>query len=425
MNNRQAMLEAQKFFPGGVNSPVRAFKSVDCEPPFIEKGVGSHVFDIEGHDYIDYVGSWGPLILGHADKDVVNAVCKAAEGGLSFGAPTQSETELGRLVQKAFPNMEKMRFVSSGSEATMSAIRLARGYTERPLIVKCEGAYHGHADSLLVSAGSGVATLGIPGCPGIPADIAKNTLTIPYNDSQALEQCFKAHKDKIACFIVEPVCGNMGVVKPKEGYLEKIKAICDANDALLIFDEVMTGFRGCFGGVSEISGVTPDLTCLGKIVGGGMPMAVYGGSEKIMKSIAPDGSVYQAGTLSGNPVAVAAGIATLKKISQPDFYKNLLDKAEHLEKELGLLAEKHGVAAVTNRYGSMMTLFFTDRKVNCYEDAAAADGKKFVAWFKGMLAEGIYLAPSPFESAFVSSVHNDKDISKTLEAADKVLAQIQ
>ena len=405
--------------PGGVNSPVRAFNSVGCCPPFIKKAKGSKIYDIEGREYIDYVGSWGPMILGHADDDVLEAVCRVAKNGLSFGAPTEAETELGLLITDAFPVIEKMRFVSSGTEATMSAVRLARGYTNRSLIIKCDGAYHGHADSLLVSAGSGVATFAIPGCPGIPEGIASNTLIIPYNDSDALAACFEKYRGQIAGFIIEPVCGNMGVVTPDDGYLQKIRDLCTDNGALLIFDEVMTGFRGCFGGVSKLSKVSPDLTCLGKIVGGGMPLAVYGGKAKIMNAIAPEGPVYQAGTLSGNPVAVATGIATLKKIRQDKtFYERLIKTSEFLDVELGKLAKSNGITSVSNRFGSMMTLFFASDTIRNYEDAKNSDTQIFARWFKAMLGQGIYLAPSQFEAAFVSISHTQDDIDKTLIAAD-------
>lgn len=423
--NSQALQAAVKVFPGGVNSPVRAFKSVGGSPVFISRAYGSHIVDISGREYLDFVGSWGPMILGHADPDVVEAVCRAAANGLSFGAPTEGETALAELIVEAFPVIEKMRFVSSGTEATMSAVRLARGFTGRPVIIKCDGAYHGHADSLLVSAGSGVATLAIPGCPGIPDDVARNTLVVPFNDIAAVQACFAAHKNRIAGLIVEPVCGNMGVVKPLPGYLEQLRKLCSENESLLIFDEVMTGFRGCFGGVSNLTGVKPDLTCLGKIVGGGMPLAVYGGKAHIMAQIAPDGPVYQAGTLSGNPVAVAAGTATLHKIkSDIAFYQKLLAKSEKLEKGLAEAAEAAGHAVVANRFGSMMTMFFTTEPVTDYSSAKKSDTAKFAKWFREMLAEGIYLAPSQFEAAFVSSSHTDADIEATLAAARKVFARL-
>jgi glutamate-1-semialdehyde 2,1-aminomutase len=424
-NNATAFEQAQNVFPGGVNSPVRAFGSVGGKPLFIARGVGAKVFDIEGGEFIDYVGSWGPMILGHADKDVVDAVCKTAENGLGFGAPTLAETELAQLIQQAFPGMKKMRFVSSGTEAVMSATRLARGFTNKPVIIKCEGAYHGHADSMLVAAGSGVATLSIPGCPGIPEDIAKHTLIIPFNNAEALKKAFDDYPGKIAGFIVEPVCGNMGVVLPSDNYLQEVKKLCADNDALLIFDEVRSGFRACFGGASKIYGVEPDLTCLGKIVGGGMPLAVYGGKAEIMKYVAPDGPVYQAGTLSGNPIAVAAGFATLNKIkSDLDFYSKVSDYAKKLELELEKLASKHNIDMVSNRFGSMLTMFFNAKPVKNYKDAAASDTEKFARWFRLMLNEGIYFAPSQFEATFVSIAHKDEELSKTLQAAQKVLKEL-
>lgn len=416
---------ASKYFPGGVNSPVRAFKSVGCEPPFIKSAFGSRVVDVNDNEYLDYVGTWGPAILGHAEESVIEAVRRTALNGLSFGAPTVAETELAQLICEAFPVIEKMRFVSSGTEATMSAVRLARGFTNRPYIVKCDGGYHGHGDSLLVSAGSGVATLAIPGCPGIPEGIASNTLVVPFNDLEAVKACFETHKGKIAGMIVEPVCGNMGVVTPKDGYLAGLRKLCTEHGALLIFDEVMTGFRGCFGGVSKISGVSPDLTTLGKVVGGGMPLAVYGGRADIMSMIAPDGPVYQAGTLSGNPVAVAAGIATLKKLkSDHNFYLRLLHLSEKLEKGLTAVANEVGIKTTCNRYGAMMTVFFNEGPVTDYESAKKSDTQLFAKWFKGMLEHKIYLAPSQFEAAFISGAHTEADIDRTINAAREVLSSL-
>ncbi len=423
--NRKAMEAAVRVFPGGVNSPVRAFKSVGGHPVFIRRASGSRIFDVEGRGYIDYVGSWGPIILGHADPDVVAAVCRTAADGLSFGAPTESETQLASLICEAFPVIERMRFVSSGTEATMSAVRLARGFTGRPIIIKCDGGYHGHADSLLVSAGSGVATLAIPGCPGIPDAIARNTLVVPFNDVTALEACFKEHPNQIAGMIVEPVCGNMGVVNPAPGYLDRLRQLCTDNGALLIFDEVMTGFRGCFGGVSSLTGVKPDLTCLGKVVGGGMPLAVYGGRADIMAQIAPEGPVYQAGTLSGNPVAVASGIATLNKIkADTSFYEKLLAKSARLEKGLAEAAAMAGVKVVSNRFGSMLTMFFASEAVVDYASAKKSDTSLFARWFREMLAEGIYLAPSQFEAAFVSAAHSETDIEPTIDTASRVFKRL-
>lgn len=416
---------AVKVFPGGVNSPVRAFKSVGCEPVFIKSAKGSRVFSTEGREYIDYVGSWGPMILGHADPDVVEAVQKAAASGLSFGAPTEAETELGELIQEAFPVIERMRFVSSGTEATMSAIRLARGCTDRPIIIKVDGAYHGHADSLLVSAGSGVATLAIPGCPGIPAEIASNTLVVPFNDMLSLQKCFEQYPDQIAAVILEPVCGNMGVVPSVADYLLGVRSYCSDYGALLIFDEVMTGFRGCFGGLSKLQGIKPDLTCLGKIVGGGMPLAVYGGADEFMSKVAPEGPIYQAGTLSGNPVAVAAGTATLKKIkSDPEFYQKLEAKGAKLQQGLASSAAKAGIKCTSNRFCSMLTLFFGPDKVVDFASAQKSDTRLFAKYFKLMLDEGIYLAPSQFEAAFISATHSDADIDATLAAATKAFSEL-
>jgi len=423
--NSKALEAAVKVFPGGVNSPVRAFKSVGGNPVFISRAAGSRIFDVEGREYIDYVGSWGPMILGHADPDVVEAVCNTAADGLSFGAPTERETVLAGLIREAFPVIERMRFVSSGTEATMSAVRLARGFTGRPLIIKCDGAYHGHADSLLVNAGSGVATLAIPGCPGIPEDIARNTLVVPFNDSAAVEACFKKHSGQIAGLIIEPVCGNMGVVNPAAGYLEKLRQLCSENGSLLIFDEVMTGFRACFGGVSNLSGVKPDLTCLGKVVGGGMPLAVYGGQADIMSRIAPEGPVYQAGTLSGNPVAVAAGTVTLRKIKADNgFYQRLIARSERLASGLSAAAAEVGIKVTGNRFGSMLTMFFAAEPVTDYNSARKSDTQLFARWFREMLAEGIYLAPSQFEAAFVSIAHTEADIDRTLAAAGNVFKKL-
>jgi len=422
-SNISALETSRRFFPGGVNSPVRAFAAVGGNPLFIARGVGANVIDIEGRTFIDYIGSWGPLILGHTDPDVITAVTTAAAKGLTFGAPTLAETELAKLIKDAFPYIERMRFVSSGTEATMSAIRLARGYTNRKLIVKCDGCYHGHGDSLLVSAGSGVATLGIPGCPGITPETASGTLTVPFNDLRAVEEIFETHGTNIAAMIIEPVCGNIGVVLPEKDYLQALRHITRQHNALLIFDEVMTGFRTVFGGMGTIEDVTPDLTCLGKIVGGGMPLAVYGGRDDIMAKIAPEGPVYQAGTLSGNPVAVAAGTATLRKLkSDRDFYKLLTRATEKLCSGLNAAAKKNNVRCRINRFGSMFTIFFTHEEVKDYQTAKSSDTKKFAKWFRAMLGNGIYLPPSQFEAAFVSIAHGEAEITATIAAAEKAFA---
>ncbi|MFZ2960443.1 MAG: glutamate-1-semialdehyde 2,1-aminomutase [Candidatus Ozemobacteraceae bacterium] len=417
--------EARTFFPGGVNSPVRAFKAVGGTPPFIASGKGACLLDVEGRSFIDFVGSWGPLILGHADPVVVQAVCEAAAAGMSFGAPTPGETELAKLVKQAFPSMEKMRFVSSGTEATMSAIRLARGFTNRSILVKCDGCYHGHADSLLVSAGSGVATFGIPGCPGIVPGTASATLTVPFNDIKALEAVFAAHRNEVAAFILEPVCGNMGVVTPNPGYLAAVRELTAREGALLIFDEVMSGFRSCFGGVQTESGVSPDLTCLGKIVGGGLPLAIYGGTREIMNRIAPDGPVYQAGTLSGNPVAVAAGRTTLLRLrDEKDLYKKLISTTNQLADRLLELGHARKLPLTINRFGSMFTLFFAEGPISSFEDAKKADTVRFAKWFREMLGRGVYLPPSQFEAAFVSVCHGEPEIDSTLNAAHGAFAAL-
>lgn len=419
---KSAYSAALNCFPGGVNSPVRAFKAVGTDPVFIRSGKGARITSIANNEYIDYVGSWGPIILGHAREEVVEAVQQAATRGLSFGAPTEGETELAELIKLAFPGMERMRFVSTGTEATMSAVRLARGYTQRDLIIKIDGGYHGHADALLSAAGSGVATFGLPGCPGIPAAVANDTLVVPFNDNKAIEECFAEHGGKIACIIVEPVCGNMGVVLPKAGYLEFLRDICRKNQSLLIFDEVMSGFRACFGGASKVYNIMPDLFCLGKIVGGGMPIAAYGGKKELMALIAPDGAVYQAGTLSGNPISVAAGIATLKLLSANEsLYTKLLATSEALEKGIKEAAEKNGVAVTCNRFGSMMTTFFTKGPVFDYESAKTSSLAQFTKWFNLMLEEGVYLAPSQFEAAFVSMAHGEAELEMTIAAANKVM----
>ena len=409
--------EAKRFIPGGVNSPVRAFKSVDMPPLFIKKALGSKIIDVDDNEYIDYVGSWGPLILGHAHGEVIEALKNAVINGTSFGAPTEIETELAKLVIQIVPSIETVRMVNSGTEATMSAIRLARGYTGRKKIIKFEGCYHGHVDCLLVKAGSGASTLGIPDSPGITEDLAKLTITLPFNDIEKVEECFKKEGDEIACVILEPVAGNMGVIPPEKEFLTGLKRITEKHKSILIFDEVMTGFRVALGGVQEIYGVVPDLTCLGKIIGGGLPVGAYGGKKEIMDHIAPLGSVYQAGTLSGNPLAMTAGIATLRLISRNGFYEKLNQNAESLCSGLKSVAEVKGLPVFFTRVGSMFSVFFTDNPVKNYEDAKKSDLSMFTRYFQNMLNNGIYLAPSQFEAGFLSSAHTKDDINKTIDAA--------
>ena len=403
--------EAKKHIPGGVNSPVRAYRSVGLNPLFVEKGEGAHIFDVDGNEYIDYVCSWGPLILGHKRKEVVDAVKEAIEGGLTFGAPTARETELAKLIIDAVPAIEKVRLVSSGTEATMSAIRTARGYTGRSKIIKFRGNYHGHSDGLLVKAGSGLLTESIPDSAGVPAGYAENTLLADYNDLDSVKELFKACGDDIAAVIVEPVAANMGVVPPAEGFLEGLRTVTEEYGALLIFDEVITGFRIAFGGASEYYKVIPDLVTLGKIVGGGMPLAAYGGKREIMDVIAPLGAVYQAGTLSGNPVATAAGIATLKTLkAHPEYYDKIDANAAKIEEAL------KGTGCQVNRVGSLISAFFTKEKVTDFAMAQTSDTDAFADYFGKMLEKGIYLAPSQFEAMFVSAVHSDEDIAKTIDA---------
>ena len=415
---------AEKFIPGGVNSPVRAFRSVGSEPPFLVRGKGAHVWDADGNQYIDYVGSWGPLILGHADPEVIEAVIKAARNGTSFGASTPSEADLAELVIEAFPAIEKVRFVSSGTEATMSAIRLARAATGRKMIVKFEGCYHGHSDALLVKAGSGVATLGIPGSAGVPEEFVEFTLALPYNNVPAVQEAFDKFKGQIACVIVEPVVGNMGCVLPTPGYLKALRVITARDGALLIFDEVMTGFRVAFGGASELYNVKPDLTTLGKIIGGGLPVGAYGGPAKLMDMIAPVGPVYQAGTLSGNPLAMAAGIATLcqLKSNREQFYRQLDQMSGKLVAGVLQAAKESGVAMTANRVGSMFTFFFTERQVTDWESAATCDTAKFGRFHCAMLEAGVWLPPSQFEAAFLSVAHTAGDVDDTIAAAREALA---
>jgi len=409
--------QARRLIPGGVNSPVRAFKAVGGGPIFVARARGAKIWDADGNVYLDYVLSWGPMILGHAHPQVGRAIRAAVSNGTSFGAPTELEIRLAGLIQKAFPSMELIRMVSSGTEATMSAIRLARGFTGRDKILKFDGCYHGHADSLLVKAGSGLATLGVPDSPGVPADLAKHTLTAPYNDLDAVRKIFEQHGREIACLIVEPVAANMGVILPKDGFLQGLREITRQYDSLLIFDEVITGFRLAFGGAQERFGIIPDLTCLGKIIGGGLPVGAYGGRRDVMERIAPLGPVYQAGTLSGNPLAMTAGIETLKLLSKPGVYRKLEERSKALASGLADAAKKAGVSVFGTRIGSLMTLFFTNRAVTDYASAKVSDTKAYAKFFTAMLEEGIYLAPSQFEAAFLSTAHTAADVEKTIKAA--------
>lgn len=404
--------DAKKVIPGGVNSPVRACHSVGCDPLFIKSAKGSTITDVDGNDYTDYVCSWGPMIMGHAHPEIVAAVQDTAASGTSFGAPTVAEITLAEMVVEAVPSVEKIRFVNSGTEATMSAIRLARGYTGRNIVVKFDGCYHGHADSFLVKAGSGLVTLGIPGSPGVPDDIVKNTVSIPYNNIDVLEKTLTDPNLDIACVIIEPVAGNMGCVLPEQGFLEKLRLLTATHGILLIFDEVITGFRLAYGGAQEFFSITPDLTCLGKIIGGGLPVGAYGGKEEIMNHIAPDGPVYQAGTLSGNPLAMSAGIAALKILQQPHFYDELNEKAADCSERIKEVALHSGLNVQVNNVGSLMTSFFTDRRVTDFDSAMSADTDMYGAHYRNMLSRGIYLAPSQFEVAFMSAAHTLNDVKK-------------
>ncbi len=409
--------EASHLFPGGVNSPVRAFKAVGGNPLFIERGAGAYVFDVDGNRYVDYVLSWGPLILGHAYPSVVAAIQNAAEKGTSFGAPTASEIALAKLVRQFMPGIEMIRFVNSGTEATMSALRLARAATGRDKIIKFEGCYHGHADSLLAKAGSGVATLGLPNSPGVSAAVAQDTVVVPYNALDAVEQAFERYADEIAAIIVEPVAGNMGVVLPADGFLQGLRQQCDANGALLIFDEVMTGFRVHPGGAQTLYGVTPDITTLGKVIGGGLPVGAYGGSRSLMELIAPVGTVYQAGTLSGNPLAMAAGVATLTPLLEDGAWQQAADATKAVAAGVSDAAAAAGIPVWQNRMGTMFSTFFTESPVTDWDSANRSDRGRYAAFFRSMLDGGVYLAPSPFEASFVSTVHDGEAIDLTRHAA--------
>jgi len=420
--SQQLFAEAQRYLPGGVDSPVRAFRAVGGQPLFIERGAGSHIIDVDGNEYVDYVLSWGPLILGHAHPRIVAALQAAATRGTSYGAPTALETELARLVVGAFPSIERVRFVNSGTEATMSALRLARGFTKRDKIVKFDGCYHGHADGLLVKAGSGALTLGTPDSAGVTPGAAADTLSTPYNDLDAIKQIFAAHPNEIAAVIVEPVAGNMGVVPPRPGFLAGLREITAAAGTLLIFDEVITGFRVAHGGVQELTGLRADLTCLGKIIGGGLPVGAYGGRADIMALLAPEGPVYQAGTLAGNPLAMTAGIETLRELAQPGVYAALEKRSAALAEGIADAARQADVPIFSTRVGSMFTTFFTDQPVVDYASAKHANTARYARFFQEMLRQGVYLAPSQFEAGFLSTAHSSEDVTRTIEAAKSAFA---
>lgn len=412
---------AQLHIPGGVNSPVRAFRAVGSTPRFIAKAKGAYLWDVEGNRYLDFVMSWGPLILGHGNRQVVQAITKQVRNGTSYGAPTENEIKLAELIKSAFPSIKKVRLVSSGTEAVMSAVRVARGVTRRKKILKCDGCYHGHADSLLIRAGSGLATLGVPNSEGVPEELAKLTISIPYNDSQALEQVLKKYGVQTACFVLEPIPANMGVIVPKPHYLKDVRALTKRYGVLLIFDEAISGFRVAFGGAQELYGVQADLTCLGKILGGGLPIGAFGGRSEIMDHLAPKGKVYQAGTLSGNPVATAAGIATLSRLKTPGFYRSLEFKCERFYSTLASAIRKHSLPVALNRVGSAFTIFLTPNAVTDYVSAQRSDVKRYARFFRRLLASGVYLAPSQFEANFISAVHQHADLEKAAQTILKVL----
>jgi len=417
--------EAQRYLPGGVDSPVRAFKAVGGTPPFIVSGKGSRIYDEDGNEYIDYVCSWGPLILGHSHPQVVDALKQAAERGASFGAPTELEITLAKMICSAIPSIGMIRFVNSGTEATMSALRLARAFTGRDKIVKFAGGYHGHADGLLVKGGSGLATLSLPSSPGVPSSYASNTLVAPYNNAEAVAQLFQRYPNEIAAVIVEPVAANMGVVPPQSGFLESLRSLTSQFGALLIFDEVITGFRVTYGGAQNLNKIVPDLTCLGKIIGGGLPVGAYGGRREIMEMMAPTGTVYQAGTLSGNPLAMTAGIETLKVLSQPGTYERLEDAASRLEEGVVKVASSRKLKLTISRFASLLTIFFTDSPTLDYELVSQADTALFGKFFQQLLSEGIYWPPSQFEAAFVSLAHRDDDIQATVDKISKALSHVE
>ena len=424
-HSEELFKEAQKYIPGGVNSPVRAFAGVGGDPVFFKQGKGAYLFDEDDNRYIDYVGSWGPLILGHTHPDIVKVAKEAIDRGTSFGAPTHVEIEMAKRVCEIVPSIELVRMVSSGTEATMSAIRLARGATNRDKIVKFEGCYHGHADSLLIKAGSGALTLGVPTSPGVPAELAQHTITLPYNDIDAVKKCFDELGDSIACIIVEPVAGNMNCVPPIAGFLETLREVCDKHASILIFDEVMTGFRVSLGGAQQYYGVTPDLTTLGKVIGGGMPVGAFGGKREIMKQIAPTGPIYQAGTLSGNPVAMAVGLKTLELISADGFYERLSKLAKRLLDGLKSVAKECNIPLTTNQAGAMFGFFFSEEEqISHFSQVCKCNLERFKAFYHGMLDRGIYLAPSAYETGFVSAAHTEADIDATIDAAREVMQEL-
>ncbi len=423
-HSRELFKEAQRYLPGGVDSPVRAFKAVGGTPLFIVRGQGSRIFDADGNEFIDYVGSWGPLILGHSHPQVIEALKHMVELGTTFGAPTELEITLAKMISAAIPSIEMIRFVNSGTEATMSALRLARAFTGRDKIIKFAGGYHGHADGLLVKAGSGLATLSLPDSPGVPASYAQNTLVAPYNNAEAVNQLFQHYPQKIAAIIVEPVAANMGVVPPQPGFLKSLRRLTSDYGALLIFDEVITGFRVTYGGAQTVYGITPDLTCLGKIIGGGLPVGAYGGRKDIMEMVAPIGPVYQAGTLSGNPLAMTAGIETLKALKVPGVYERLEETSSRLEEGIAAAASSLNRKMNISRVASLLTIFFTDNPVLDYESVSKADTALFRRFFQHLLTQGIYWPPSQFEAAFISLAHSDEDIQHTIEVMDKALSYL-